>query len=46
MEKQIFVNGKPVSEEELSKMQEEFSKTKGMKLVEITPNNYRVKMFG
>ena len=43
---QIIVNGKPVSKADFEKLQEEMSKTKGMKLVEVSPNNYKTKLFG
>ena len=46
MDDQIFVNGKPVAREVLEKIQEQVTKNKGMQLIEVSPNNYKIKLFG
>lgn len=45
-EEQIMVNGKPKTKEDLEKLKEQVTKTKGMQLIEVSPNNYRIKLFG
>lgn len=44
MSDKILLNGKEITAEELEKKRKEAEETKGMKLVELAPNEYRLKL--
>ena len=44
--KQILLNGRPVTEEELRKKQEEIKSQRGVQLVEVAPNTFKTLIKG
>jgi len=46
METKVIVNEKEISDEEFKVLQESVSKSKDMKLVEVSPNVFKTRLLG
>ena len=42
----IYINGKEVSEEEFKELKESVEKNKNIQLIEVSPNQYKTRLFG